>query len=57
MTARDVLDAVADELGIPCYQRSADRRWYLDRVIEGVRSLSRHDLADCIEAVDKAGKR
>lgn len=48
MTAREVLDAVADELEIPGWQRSADLRWYRDRVLEGIRENRAHEIADCI---------
>lgn len=56
MKVRDVLDVFADELEIPFCDRAMAPSWYLDRVLYELRKVTRHDLADCIEAVDAAGK-
>lgn len=54
MTARDVLDAIADELGMSFVSRPLNERALFDLVMDRLRSVNRHDLADCIEAIDKA---
>lgn len=47
MTAREVLDALADELEIPFLCRPFEDGAFLEHVIEGMRDRM-HDESDCI---------
>jgi hypothetical protein len=56
VTARDVLDAVADEFGVPFVVRPFNDRAFLDLLMDRLKRETRHDLSDCLDAVEKAGK-
>lgn len=55
MTAREVLDALADELEIPFLERPRDDGALLDLLVEGVRGRI-HDDAECLAICAEFGE-